>query len=103
MKFTATLRQGKPWHLLAGIMLVAMGIALVFGGEWLHWDFWSWSWYHPWGSDPAWRFCYPGYLRCVNAAIASEIFDVALSLVIAGAFLLFLGAYITVTVYENMD
>jgi hypothetical protein len=39
----------------------------------------------------------------VNAAIASEIFDVALGFVITGAFLLFLGAYITVTVYENMS
>ena len=102
MKLTAQLRQGKPWHLLVGVLLIAFGVALVFGGEWLHWDFWGWSWYHPWQLDSDWRFCYPGYLRCVNAAIASEIFDVAMGLVILGTFLAMIGSYVTVTVYENM-
>jgi hypothetical protein len=73
-------------------------------GVWITFDFWAWSWYHPWQMDPNWRFCYPVYARCVDASIASEVLDVAMvGAVIVGWFLGILGIYIVVTVYENME
>jgi hypothetical protein len=104
MKFLGErLRQGKPWHLLIGVFFVAAGAVITMAAVWIAFDFWAWGWWHPWQQDPNWRFCYPVYVRCVSATNASEILDVALiGGVILAWFLALFGAYIIVTVYENL-
>ncbi len=78
---------------LLSLTFVVAGWAFILGGLWLGNDLWRFSWYTPFQSNPNWQFCYPLYVRCVNAAIASEPADVSIGLVIVGSLLLSAGTF----------
>lgn len=56
-------------------------------------DLWSWSFYNPWQTSANWQYCYPLFLRCVPAAIASEPFDVGIGMCLFGVMIFGVGMF----------
>ena len=75
-----------------------LGITFFLGGWWLVWD-WANSAVNQGlsdgsgGLDPAWRFCYPFFLSCIDGYHWTHAFDVGFTLSCVGFAFMFLAGH----------
>ena len=88
--------------LALGVLVIVVGMALIFGGLWLNWDLVTSVHDQTPLNNPSWLFCLPLYVACYDISHWSAPFDIAMGLMIFGAFLELLGSFIAFITYENM-